>query len=492
MPQAIRWEWLAFIVCYFVIIAFLGFWGHRRTKSTADFYVASRTLSAPIMILYFSSGYVSAATMVAFIGHGYAYGWAMLSYTGAACGIPIGFMLLHLIGPKLRRFGGYTTADVCEARYYDKYIRGWVSIVYVFLMLEFTILQFSGIGVILNTVVGIPYFWGVILVGLVVVLYTSFGGSFSVAWTDLLQAILMLGGVFIAAPYLLSMVGGFSAMNAALAKISGGPINVPKGALVDPFAGGLIPPVLAITTTIGLGLATACQTYYHRMYYSCRDTSTVKAMIGVSSPILGVFFFCIGLIACATRVIEPNLPKADMAFPYVVSTHLPPVIGAIAIGAILGAIMSSTDAILLACGTNLTHDIFHHYIKPQASEEELRRFAKIITLIIGIPPVFIALHPPPMLIALWAWFVAGLSGFIFIPLFGGLYWKRATREAAWISSIVGTVLAIGWTTAGNPYGIPALLITLPIALALFIGVSLVTKPPPKTAIEPFFSKTRTV
>ncbi|MEM1527899.1 MAG: sodium:solute symporter family protein [Ignisphaera sp.] len=469
--------WVLFLVAYFILLALIGYYASKKVKTYEDFSVVGRKAKDLHVGLHFAASYISAATVVGLMSWQYQYGWSYLAFYTA--GMAFGWLILHVLGERFRTriVIGHTTADFFAMRYYsNKSLRLWVAINYLWLLTVFMIIQYMGIGTVSEVVLGIPYTWATLLVGVPVTIYVAIGGSWAVMYTDIFQALIMWAGVILMAPALVSICGGLEAMNTRLAQIS--------PALIDITAGGVFPPmVIAHLFTLG-ALATASQAYYHRMFFMCPNRRVAKAVIGIGGPMCLVFYISLMLSGVAVRALAPGI-KPDMAFPYTVKELLPVYLSMFMIGAIYAAIMSTVDTILLAVTMHVANDIIMT-IKPASSERKTLLIARSAALVVGFIAMTLAVLRPAGIMDIYIFYGVALPSFVFVPLFGGYFWKRATKEAAFASSIVGLVTSIVWHgPLKQPY-LPTLFVSLPLSAAAFVVVSLLTPPPPQETIKKFF------
>ena len=185
----------------------------------------------------------------------------------------------------------------------------------------------------------------------------------------------------------------------------------------------------------------------------------------------------------ARALFGPEI-EAARAIPMLIDEVLPAWAAAIVIAAILGAIMSTADSLLMAGTSHVTHDIYVKLIDPAAEEDSKRLLliSRIVTVILGLAALWMALNFKAiigMLLMSYTLYAAG----VFIPVVGGLYWKRATAAGAVAAIVGGSAYGLagelGWfAPAALPLvgGLPIIVSGALVSLLLFIGVSLLTRP----------------
>ena len=167
---------------------------------------------------------------------------------------------------------------------------------------------------------------------------------------------------------------------------------------------------------------------------------------------------------------------------------LPPFIGGIMLAAITSAMMSTVDSLLIVAGSALSRDIYQTLINPDLGERGRTVVNRIGVVVVGSVPVFLLLAgvgEGELVQFIVLLFTALMASSFFIPVLLGIYWRRATREGAAAAMAGGVTITFLWEAFGSETIDPVLPGFLASAV-LMIVVSLVTPPPPKSAIAPYF------
>lgn len=203
-------NWLSVIAIVGTVLASgtLGVLALRITRTTSDFYVASRTVGPLLNAAAISGEYLSAASFMGVAGMVMKFGADVLWYpVGYATGYL--FLLLFIAAP-LRRFGAYTVPDYAEGRFNSTGFRK-IAVVFVMLIGFFYMLpQMKGAGVTLQAVLHVPYFVGVVVVGLVVTISVALGGMKGITFVQSFQFWLKLFAISVPAFILLALLGNYS------------------------------------------------------------------------------------------------------------------------------------------------------------------------------------------------------------------------------------------------------------------------------------------
>ncbi len=160
--------------------------------------------------------------------------------------------------------------------------------------------------------------------------------------------------------------------------------------------------------------------------YTAKDAESARLSLNLAMLVYSVVILAAVLaIVPVGRIDFPGLQDADQLFLRVMETQFPPLIRGIAVAAVLAAVMSTTDALLLACSSAIAHDILGGFLRERASERTLS-FVRIgSTWVIGIVALFWAFSPPELISQFYTAGVGVLSSSLFVPTVAGLWWKKA-------------------------------------------------------------------
>src|SRR5438045_3934383 len=194
-----------------VVLATLaaGVWFTRVARTTADVFIASRSVGPFLNASAISGEYLSAASFLGVAGMIMGFGYDVLWYpVGYAAGYL--FLLLFVAAP-LRRFGAYTIPDFAEGRFGSPAFRlitvGFVLLIGVFYMLP----QMKGAGLTLQSIAGVPYWVGVVVVGGVITLNVALGGMKGITFVQAFQFWVKAFAISVPAFVLLAVFGSYGA-----------------------------------------------------------------------------------------------------------------------------------------------------------------------------------------------------------------------------------------------------------------------------------------
>ncbi len=466
------------LVVYFGLILGISIWSAFHTRTEEDFIAAGRSIGPFVGGAVLAATQISAGTVVGTLGRHYLTG---VSWWYVWFGLWAGWVVsAFFVAPKLRRFGALTVPDYIAARFGSEPARALAAVLIVVSYTIYLVAQFQASGEIALAVFGIePLTAMLILVGSTA-FYTLLGGVRSSSYIEFLQTLIMVAGLIIAIPVLLSHAGGFSSSIRFLSSLD------------DRLLGWYYGPRELIAFGISFGLSIAAAPYEMTRFYSMRDERTVKQAIAISIGfqfLIGVSVLMIGLL---TRVLFPTLESADQASSIMAFEVLPPLVGALLIVGMMSAIMSTVNSILLVTGASVAHDLYGKYVRPQASQKHLVTINRVSIVILALIPLYFALQKYGDVQAIVVEQAKFIASFFFVPVVIGLNWRRGTASGA-ISAMLGGFLAcLLWEFTGqrtfDRHGIDAVEVGVATSLVLFVMVSRFTRQVPVENLRIFFDR----
>ncbi len=459
---------------YIAIVCAIGLTQYRKTASEVGFLVAGRSLGPIVGGATLMANQVSAGATIGMVGFHYYSG---ISYAWTWPLVWIGWLVCALfVAPKMRGLAGVTLPDYFAARFDSKAARGIAA---VFILVAYTVLlsaQYQAGGLLFTLVGGMSYTQAVLLVAGITTAYTFLGGMYGNAYVGVLKAAMLIGCYVIAVPFLLRHVGGLDSLGSALHALD------PR--LTGNWFG--VRQLVAISLAIGLGLAAA--PYEISAIYAMQSRKTVRQAIGYSFLFQAVIGVGVLLFGLSMRVAVPHLPDPDLATPMLGMSILPFWIGLLVLMAAVVTFTRTGGAILLTVASAMSHDLYAKLIAPNAGERAKVVAGRLGVLTFSVIPVLLALRQLSLVNWIVIYAAKLLVSFLFIPVVLGLNWKRATRAGALASMIGGLVTCVMWLAQRRPYvlGLDAAEAGVLVSAALFIGVSVITKPVREECVQQFF------
>ena len=474
------------LVLYLGIMAFIGWYAGRKTNNIGDFFVLSGKAGVVVSgIAYFSTQF----SMGTFLGTpGTIYG---VGYAGMAISVPgaVFCMILPalLIGRKLitlgHKYGFLTMADYLTDRYHSKNMSGVLGVMMLFFLVPMMGAQIIGAGFIVHVFTGLPEWVGVVGMGIIVILYCMSGGMKGAMMTDVIQGSLMIATAVVTFIVSVVMGGGFSNINHTLQSMN-------EAYLTFPGANGYMPWTYYVSNIVLWSFFTMGQPHLFTKFFAMKDHKTMFKAILLGTA--GMFFSATLIEWAGVNGIASiqNIEKADQIIPMILQRGMNPFLASIFIAGIVAAGMSTIDGILVTTTGAVTRDIYQKIINKDATDENVMKLSKVVTVIIGIIVICFGVFQPGSIFEINLFAFSGMAIFV-VPILFGIYWKKATAKGAIASVIVGIISLLLFTL--NPsvkalaMGFHALFPTTIIASIVMIVVSKFTETPPQETIDRHFT-----
>lgn len=429
--------YLLAIIIYAIIMIGIGFVATKHVKAAADFFVAGRKLGIGLLFATLIAPNIGAGSTVGVAGVGYKFGLSAWWWIGASA---IGsFVLAFIVGPKIWRIACrenlFTLGDYLDFRY-NKAFRGLISLLMAVGTLAIFAGQLMGIAWILTAVAGTDKLTGILLGALVVVLYFGAGGLLSAALVNIIQICVKFVGFVLAVPFALSYVGGLDGLSQRVAENLASDAKTLEYFSLDGMGFTMIAGYFLMLTPsffISPGLI--------GKVYGARDERTVVWGTALNALVQFMFAIVPVLLGMCAFAAFPNLSERELAMPVVMKEFLPFWASAIALAAIFSAEVSAADAVLYMITTSFTKDLYKTFLRPGISDSELLKMSRLVSFAAGIIGVFIAIMLPNIITAL-SIFYSLMSVSLTAPLLFGLFSRRPTTRAAFLSAVFGILTTV--------------------------------------------------
>ena len=424
----------------------ITYWAAKRTKTAKDFYTAGGGITGFQNGMAIAGDYMSAASFLGISGLVYLKGYDGLIYSiGFLVGWPI---ILFLVAEQLRNLGKYTFADVASYRLKQMPIRTLAAFGSIATVILYLIAQMVGSGKLIQLLFGLQYEFAVILVGVLMVLYVTFGGMLATTWVQIIKAILLLSGAtFMAIAVMAHYDFSFSSLFQTAVDTKGIEIMSPGGLVSD--------PVSAISLAVALMFGTAGLPHILMRFFTVGDAKEARKSVFYATGFIGYFYiltFIIGFGAIVLVSTNPDYLDAANAIiggNNMAAIHLSHAVGgdfflgfisAVAFATILAVVSGLT----LAGASAISHDLYASVIKKgQADGMAEMKVSKIATICLGVVAIALGIAFEKQNIA----FVVGLAFAIaasanFPILFLSMFWSKLTTRGAVIGGSLGLATAV--------------------------------------------------
>jgi solute:Na+ symporter, SSS family len=449
---------LVVLALYFAVMIGAGYWGLRRARSADDYLVAGRRLGPFMYIGCLSAVVLGGASTIGGVALGYDYG---ISGMWLVFWIGMGVIALGvLMSSRLSRLGVYTVSEMLEHRF-GAASRLISAIIIAAYALMIAVTSTIAIGTVFNVVLPLASSVAILVAGGLVVAYSVAGGMWSITLTDIIQFCIMTVGIFfLLLPISIFAAGGLSGMQEAL-----------PASYFDLTAIGW-QTIFTYFLLFFFGLMIG-QDIWQRVFTA--RTPEIARWGSVAAGVYCLLYALAGaLVGTAARVILPDLGSSDNAFARITTEALPVGITGLVLAAALAAVMSTASAGLLASSTILANDVYAGFIARGDHNKVL--VSRATTLLVGIVVLVISLIVSDVVGALTVAYDL-LSGALFVPIVGALFWRRATTAGALASMGAGSIVVVIFMVLDGLFANTPIIWGMLASLVVFVVVSLLTPRP---------------
>jgi SSS family solute:Na+ symporter len=451
----------------------VAFWARRQMAGGAEeFYLGGRRLTGLVSAASYAATTYSAFMMLGLAGLTYrggvgAFGFELVYFAGLG--------LVLIFGPRFwlvgRRFGFVTPSEMLGARYQSRSLAGLVALLSCVFLIPYSAVQLMGIGYLMSVTTNgtVPVGAGIVLGAVLAAAWALVAGLRSVAWTDALQSVLILGSALLALWFVIDAIGG---------------VNVFMGRVEAEYGEWLHQPgpgLFSFATFVGLTLPwlffSISNPQVSQRLFATRDLGAMRTMI-LGFLGFGLVFTVISILwGYSALLLVPDLANPDLATPTLLASGIIPAWLAIPLLlGILAAAITTVDSIALTLASMVGRDVYRAGRRSVKEASEMTVGKVVILVVIAAAALFASLQLD--LISLLS--VASSAGLLVtVPaIVGAFFWRRSTAAGALASIVVGAVAVVGMGFTGfSLLGIPYAAIAFAVTTTIFVGVSLLTRPP---------------
>jgi SSS family transporter len=463
---------------YFAIVLGVSIWGYFHTETEEDFLAAGRSIGPWVGGAVLAATQISAGTYVGTLGRHYLTG---VSFTWIWFGLWAGWVISAIfVAPKLRRFGALTVADYIGKRFASEGARTFTAALIIVTYTIYLTAQFQAAGEIASAIFGMRPIVAMLILLASTGFYTALGGVRSSSYIEFLQTLVMVLALLLALPVVVGYAGGLTRLGEYV------------GSIEPRITGWWFTWRELLAFGIAFGMSIAAAPYEMTRYYSMRDVSTVRKAIGISMGAQVLIGSCVMVLGIGMRGLYPYLPSPDQASSIMAATVMSPLLGSLFLVAMMSAIMSTVNSILLVTGGAFAHDLYKRLINPAASQRRLLLVNRASIVILGLVPFWFALQKFGDVQAIVVEQAKFIASFFFVPVVLGLNWRRGTREGAIWSMAAGFFGCLVWTftlqRSFSRHGIDAAEVGVALSALVFVVVSRRTPPTPAANLAIFFDR----
>jgi Na+/proline symporter len=469
---------------YFIIVAAIGIWATRQTRTASDFFIAGQgiglwTLAIASMAATLSGfAFIGGPGLVYTVGIGAVFVILPVSLTNA--------MGAWVLAKRMRLLAEVrdmiTVPDAIGARYRSRLAQGLSAVSILIAVVGYMATNVLALGLVIDAIFGVGLTWGIWIGTLITLGYSVAGGILAGVYTDVFQGSLMaLASVFVFV-YVLEAGSGLGGISRTI-----------LGA--DPtFLGpwGKMTPLAALSFFFVFGLGSLGQPHVVHKFYMLKDPRRLKwypLIMTVALFVTLLLYVGVGL-AVKSLVVSgalPALARPDDATPTFLLRFTPLLLAALVFSGVAAAIMSTVNSFMSIGAAALTHDL-PVALGRRVGNELL--WGRIATVVISVIAALVA-QASGTLVAFLGIFGWGLFASTLVPALAiGLNWQGATREGAIASIATGLVITLAFETLAYakvysfPAGVSVSGLSLVASLLVFLGVSFATRRGDGATIDP--------
>jgi cation/acetate symporter len=491
---------VSMFLIFVVVTLGITYWAAQRTKTTQDFYAAGRSVTGFQNGLAIAGDFMSAASLLGVSGLIFVGGFDGLIYViGGIASWPI---VMFLLAERLRNLGKYTFTDAVAIRLDANPVRLLSACGTLVAVVLYLIAQMVGAGKLVELLFGIPYEGAVLTVGVLMIVYVTFGGMIATTWVQIIKATLLLFGATVLA-YLVLAHLDFSIESlfrkATELHANGLAILAPGGLVSDPIS------LISLGTALVFG--TAGLPHILMRFFTVPDAREARRSVLYATGFIGYFYilvFILGFGAIVFVAGDPNffdsatgqlIGGSNMAAIHLAKAAAGDIflgfISAVAFATILAVVSGLT----LSGASAIAHDIYVNVIcRGEAPESDIVRLSRISTVVLGVLAMALGIAFEAQNVAFMVVLAFSVAASVNFPiLFLSMYWRGLTTFGAVAGGTIGLVATIviivlgptiwvdtlGYAEAIFPYRYPALF-SMTASIVSIIGLSLLDRSPAAT------------
>ncbi|MCF2206709.1 sodium/proline symporter [Halobacterium salinarum] len=434
---------LGAFAAYLVVLIGIGVWASRFMDSVGDYVIGGRDVGPVVTGFSERASEMSGWLTLGVPGDAYTTG-IMAFYNGVGM-IPADLAAWAGLAKRLRKYSeivrAVTLPTFFATRLNDD--TGVVKAVSSFVLIVFegsyVGAQIVAAGTLLRVLTGVDMWVGIVAGGVIVVGYTMLGGYFAVAWSDYFQ-----GAIILAAFAILPIIA-YATWGLPFADLAA----MDNGASLTSITGGATgwTALFGIISYAAVGLGIPGNPHIMVRFMGIDRVRNVRTAAVVAQLFMFVAYIGAALVGLYALTQFGGLENTDNAMPLVTLELLPSAVAGVVLAAALAAMMSSADSQLLVATSAVVEDVYHGFLNEQATEAQLVRYSRYVTLAIGFASIgfaYVARNTPIYELVLnYAW--GGLGAALGPLLIAVLWWRRVTAAGAVASMVTGTATMILWT-----------------------------------------------
>ena len=492
---------LGLLLAFFAVMVGIGLYCRKSAADVNGFVLGGRSVGPWLTAFAYGTSYFSA---VVFVGYAGQFGW---KYGIAATWAGIGNALLGsllawvVLGRRTRimtqHLDSATMPEFFGKRFGSQGLKIAASVIIFIFLIPYTASLYNGLSRLFAMAFHIDYSVCVIVMAALTGVYVIAGGYMATAINDFIQGIIMLVGICAVIAAVLNSQGGFMAALEGLAQVSDPAVSDAPGVFASFFGPDPLNLLgVVLLTSLGTwGLPQMVQKFYAIRSEKAIDTGTVISTL-FALVVAGGCYFLGGF----GRLFGGQVDVASQGYDAIIPTMLsglPDLLMAVVVILVLSASMSTLSSLVLTSSSTLTLDLLRdHLCKGMSQRRQLLVMRVLVVVFIAISVVLAIVQYTSnvtFIAQLMGVSWGALAGSFLAPFLYGLYWKKATKAACWVSFLFSTLFMLANIAFQSAF--PAVLqspinagaFCMVAGLVIVPAVSAFTRKPDRTLVEEAFS-----
>ena len=434
------------LVLFFAVMIGIGLYCSKHATDVNGFVLGGRSVGPWLTAFAYGTSYFSA---VIFVGYAGQFGW---KYGIASTWIGIGNAILGsmlawvVLGRRTRiitqHFSSATMPEFFGARYESNALKIGASIIVFIFLIPYTASLYNGLSRLFGMAFNIDYTVCIVLMAVLTGIYVIAGGYMATAINDFIQGIIMLIGIVAVIAAILKSNGGFLAAIEGLARVEDTAVSTQPGVFASFFGPDPV-NLLAVVILTSMGIWGLPQMV--QKFYAIKNESAIHKGTTISTffavIVSGGCYFLGGFGRLYSDKIDIAANGYDSVIPTMLEDLSPALIGLVVI-LVLSASMSTLSSLVIASSSTLTIDVIKdNIVKSMPEKKQLSCIRVLIVIFIAISAIIAVIQYKSnitFIAQLMGVSWGALAGSFLAPFIYGLYWKKATKAAAWVSFIFGS------------------------------------------------------
>ena len=489
------------LIVFFGVMVGVGIACRRNATDVSGFVLGGRNVGPWLTAFAYGTSYFSAVVFVGYAGQfGWRYGLAS-TWIGIGNAVIGSLLAWVVLGRRTRimtrRLNSATMPEFFGQRFNSRGLKIGASLITFIFLIPYTASLYNGLSRLFSMAFDIPYEVCILMMAVLTGVYVIAGGYMATAINDFIQGIIMLIGIVAVIGAVLASQGGFMSALMGLAAVEDASVSAMPGVFNSFFGPDPLNLLgVVILTSLGTwGLPQMVQKFYAIKSEEAVQKGTVISTL-FAVVVAGGSYFLGGFGRLFSDKIDIAANGYDSVIPTMLS-GLPDLLIAVVVILVLSASMSTLSSLVIASSSTITIDLIKdNLVKNMGEKRQVFIMRIFIVVFVGISAgiALFQVHSNNTFIAqLMGVSWGALAGAFLAPFLYGLYWKRTTKAAAWVSFLFGSVVMVANMLVRSSF--PALLqspincgaFCMLAGLVLVPVVSLVTKAPEKALVDDAFA-----